>query len=138
MKISATLLCTASLAATTSALWVQRLQNQRARMVSLAAEPVSRREAVLSSLTVSAGLGVVTAYAKIAPSRADIDYSKVQDLLGAPEPQFKVYDAKSGPRPTYLTEPTQEFKDNEEKAAAFKRGQPQQKREKKMRLVKPS
>jgi len=130
MKVSATLLCTASLAATTTmAFSFQRVQNQRPQTVSLATEPVSRREAVLSSFTVSAWLGVVTAYTKVAPSRADIDYSKVQDLLGAPEPQFKVYDAKSGPRPTYLTEPTQEFKDNEEKAAAFKRGQLQQKRE---------
>jgi hypothetical protein len=56
----------------------------------------------------------------VAHAEGTIDYSNIQDLLGSdattlyapPEP---------GKRPTYLTEPTEEFKANESKAADFKR-----------------
>lgn len=51
-------------------------------------------------------------------SRAELDFDKVQDLLG--EDASSTYEPMPGKRPTYLTEPTSEFKENESKAAAFK------------------
>jgi hypothetical protein len=53
---------------------------------------------------------------------ADVDYSKIQDLLG-PGGDYATYSPQpaEGKRPTWLTEPTEEFKENESKAAEFKR-----------------
>jgi hypothetical protein len=64
----------------------------------------------------------------VANAEGTIDYSRIQDLLGSdattlyapPEP---------GKRPTYLTEPTEEFKANESKAAEFRRKNLQAKKE---------
>lgn len=58
-------------------------------------------------------------------SAADIDYAKVQDLLGSQE-STQPY-VKSGQRPTYLVEPTDEFRENERKASDFKRMELQKK-----------
>lgn len=52
-----------------------------------------------------------------------VDYSKIQDLLGPNGgdyvSQYQITDG--GKRPTWLTEPTDEFKESEQKAAEFKR-----------------
>jgi len=60
---------------------------------------------------------------------AEIDYSKVQDLLKGTDgfSGQQVYRAE-GARPTYLTEPTEEFKQNEAKTSAFKREQLERKK----------
>ena len=85
----------------------------------------SRRDALFNILSnVVAVGGVVISSTEVLiqnPSivYADVDYSTIQDLLGAPQP-VKEY-VPGGPRPTYLKEPTSEFKDNEIKAAEFKR-----------------
>jgi hypothetical protein len=49
---------------------------------------------------------------------ADVDFSTIQDLLGAQESQTYV---PGGKRPMYLTEPTEDFKINEQKSLEFKR-----------------
>ena len=58
-------------------------------------------------------------------ANADVDYSKIQDLLGNSDAAVYIPQQGAGPtpskRPTYLVEPTQEFKDNESKASEFKR-----------------
>lgn len=56
---------------------------------------------------------------------ADLDFDRVQDLLkdtpsGASELYYKPTTTK---RPTYLAEPTEEFRQNEKKAGDFKREQ---------------
>lgn len=59
-----------------------------------------------------------------------IDYSYLQDLLGTPDaskPFTQTYVPK-GSRPTYLVDPTEEFKANEAKAMDFKRAQLEQKK----------
>ena len=52
-----------------------------------------------------------------------VDYSKIQDLLGPNGgdyvSQYQI--PEGGKRPTWLTEPTEEFKESEQKAAEFKR-----------------
>lgn len=50
-------------------------------------------------------------------AQAELDYSKIQDLLGS---EAATYEPTPGKRPTYLTEPTSEFLENESKASAFK------------------
>lgn len=59
-----------------------------------------------------------------------IDYSYLQDLLGttdASKPVTQTYVPK-GSRPTYLVDPTEDFKANEAKAMAFRRSQLEQKK----------
>jgi hypothetical protein len=59
-----------------------------------------------------------------------IDYSYLQDLLGgssASSPPTQTY-VRKGSRPTYLVDPTDEFKANEAKAMDFKRAQIEQKK----------
>lgn len=85
----------------------------------------SRRDVLqqsLLALTAAAFLPVTTAHA------TEIDYGKVQDLLGntAQSIDPTPYASK---RPTYLKDPTEEFKANESKAADFKRAQLLRKRE---------
>jgi hypothetical protein len=81
----------------------------------------SRRDVVRSAalLLGYCSLSVITPGA-----RAELDYSKIQDLLGTSD-QNAVYYApqqqQPGKRPSWLTEPTEEFKENESKAAEFKR-----------------
>lgn len=52
-----------------------------------------------------------------------VDYSKIQDLLGPNGgdyvSQYQI--PEGGKRPTWLTEPTDDFKESEQKAAEFKR-----------------
>lgn len=52
---------------------------------------------------------------------ADVDFNTIQDLLGSPANQQPQEYLPGGKRPMYLTEPTQEFKLNEEKSMEFKR-----------------
>ena len=58
---------------------------------------------------------------------ADLDYSKIQDLLG--NDSSTSYVPEPGKRPSYLTEPTDEFKESEAKSAEFKRKNLQKKQE---------
>jgi hypothetical protein len=81
---------------------------------------ISRRETLFSAASI-----IALSFPLVAS--ADVDYSKVQDLLGRPDsPDATKTYAPSG-RPTYLEEPTEEFKRNEAKAADFKRLQLQRK-----------
>jgi hypothetical protein len=56
------------------------------------------------------------------PAHADLDFDRVQDLLKDTPAGAEIY--KPAPkRPTYLAEPTEEFRQNEKKASDFKREQ---------------
>lgn len=72
-----------------------------------------------------AATAAVTALFPAAPARADLDYGRIQDLMKDQSPE--VYAPASTPtgtgRPKYLTEPTEEFKENERKSSEFKREQ---------------
>ena len=84
-----------------------------------------RRDVLASGLL--AGFSVLTAGTTAAQAANEVDFGKVQDLLGQ---DYNAYGSSSnyaqpttGKRPTFLTDPTQEFKENETKAADFKRAQ---------------
>ena len=107
---------------TASAFSVHKTPNGRTSRVTL--EAVTRRD-LLTSVAASTVVGLASS----SRANADVDYSKVQDLLGRPE------DGSSGPqsytpsgRPTYLTEPTEEFKQNEAKAMEFRKREIQRKK----------
>jgi hypothetical protein len=59
----------------------------------------------------------------VAEDTKSVDYSKIQDLLGPNGgdyvSQYQI--PEGGKRPTWLTEPTDDFKESEQKAAEFKR-----------------
>lgn len=76
--------------------------------------PASRREAMVTIGSLVAG-GVTLPPAAV--DAEELDYSKVQDLLGGTAIPY----VPEGKRPTYLTEPTDEFRENESKSAEFKR-----------------
>jgi len=83
---------------------------------------VSRRDAIIS-VAIGAAVGLAPAR-----SNADIDYSKVQDLLRRPDgSEASPQTFSPSGRPMYLKEPTEEFKRNEAKAADFRRAQLQRK-----------
>jgi hypothetical protein len=63
------------------------------------------------------------------PAHADIDYARVQDLLGNVEATSPQSYAAPGARPKWLEEPTEDFKRNEQKATEFKRAALQRKQE---------
>ena len=93
----------------------------------------SRRDfiaaAVATTTTTATLVTQTTAHA------AEVDYERIQDLLKSTEqPGLSRYDsdtttATTPKRPTYLTEPTDEFKENESKAMEFKRAQLQRKQQ---------
>lgn len=90
----------------------------------LCAEQLPRRDMLASGLL--AGLSALTAGTTAAQAANEVDFGKVQDLLGQDYNQYGSSGniaPPSGKRPTFLTDPTQEFKDNESKAADFKRAQ---------------
>lgn len=98
----------------------------------------SRRElfsvAAAAVATVVGGMGSLqmppaAAWAADTTATATIDYSKVQDLLGVPDATTQAYGGPRSSRPTWLTEPTDEFKANEAKASDFKRAQLQRKQQ---------
>ena len=91
---------------------------------SLGAVSTSRRHWLKTSLLSTAAL--VTMQQPTIPAFAEdksVDYSKIQDLLGPNGgdyvSQYQV--PEGGKRPTWLTEPTDEFKESEQKAAEFRR-----------------
>jgi hypothetical protein len=88
-----------------------------------------RRDFVVSHLGI---MTLLLASSATTSNAADdtIDYSYLQDLLGKPDsskPLTQTYVPK-GSRPTYLVDPTEEFKANEAKAMDFKRAQIEQKK----------
>ena len=90
----------------------------------LCAEQLPRRAMLASGLL--AGISALTAGTTAAQAANEVDFGKVQDLLGQDYNQYGSsanFAPPSGKRPTFLTDPTQEFKDNESKAADFKRAQ---------------
>ena len=58
-----------------------------------------------------------------------MDFDKVQDLLKSRDQPGLPYEPVETKRPTWLQEPTDEFKQNELKATEFKRAQLQQKQQ---------
>lgn len=110
MKLSVATLC--SLAPVVIA-WAPPMESR----ASTRLEATSRREAMQFLLSGAALLP------QVASAADSIDYARIQDLLGQTEqPQTQAYEPKSK-RPTYLTDPTDEFKQNEAKSADFKRKQ---------------
>lgn len=96
-------------------------------------DAANRREILTSGMAVGAALVSAT---RAAQAANEVDFGKVQDLLGQDSNSLgssmsaEEYERQSsGKRPTFLKDPTQEFKDNEEKAAAFRREQLKAKRE---------
>jgi hypothetical protein len=80
-------------------------------------------------LTVSASAAASVLLFPNARANADIDYEKIQDLLGRPDGSAPSVTYTASGRPTYLVEPTDEFKTNEAKASDFKRKQIQRKQD---------
>lgn len=85
----------------------------------------SRRDVLKQSLAAALTPVAFVAAAAAVPmssSAAEIDFAKVQDLLGSSAiTNPEAY--SSTKRPMYLTEPTDEFKANEIKSSEFKRAQ---------------
>lgn len=78
------------------------------------------------------GLALLTTGVSAAQAANEVDFGKVQDLLGqdnAYSMSAQEYEQRSTKRPTFLKDPTEEFKQNEEKATAFKREQLKAKKE---------
>jgi hypothetical protein len=91
---------------------------------------VSRRDCWKAAAT--AAFVVATAVTVAAPQAANaaLTFDQVQDLLGTPEKTEKAFEPggpTNGGRPTFLVEPTDDFKANEAKATIFKRQQLQAK-----------
>lgn len=78
----------------------------------------ARREVFVSIASSLVAAGATVVAVPPAAIAGDVDYSKVQDLLGG---SATPYVPEPGRRPTYLSEPTDEFKENESKSAAYKR-----------------
>ena len=82
----------------------------------------NRRDWLESSIAIGSSLATALIAGTSAPgaAQAEIDYAKIQNLLGEEAPNQR-YDPSSGRRPMYLTEPTEEFKQNESKATEFRK-----------------
>jgi hypothetical protein len=100
-----------------------RLKNQSSDLDSIVS---AQRRNVLGTV------GIATALALLAPplqqpAAAEVDYSRIQDLLGPGGDYATTYSPNAAvttgttKRPTYLTEPTDEFKASEAKATEFRR-----------------
>lgn len=101
-----------------------KLQTTCKSLTSLRMSNCSRRNWVESIC--SSSVALVTLHSRISfPVNAadNVDYSKIQDLLGPNGGDYvKQYQVpEGGKRPTWLTEPTDEFKESEQKATEFKR-----------------
>ncbi|KAL7577281.1 hypothetical protein ACA910_002025 [Epithemia clementina (nom. ined.)] len=85
----------------------------------------TRRELFLATVAGASSALVLGRPSVARASSNEIDYSRIQDLLGSDASSSSSSYSPSvptpGKRPTYLTEPTEEFKQNEAKATEFKR-----------------
>mmetsp|Transcript_11333 Transcript_11333/g.14929 ORF Transcript_11333/g.14929 Transcript_11333/m.14929 type:complete len:211 (+) Transcript_11333:168-800(+) len=88
----------------------------------------SRRD-LLDTFALAAAGSVLIGGANAAQATPEVDYSKMLDLLGTSETTEAYQPTQAGKRPTYLSEPTEEFKRNEARASEFKREQLKFKRE---------
>lgn len=103
---------------------------------SLHATTTDRRQVLTSGFT-AAGLSCLLTGSTTASAANEVDFSKVQDLLGSGgdgggstgSSAAALYEQRSTKRPTFLTDPTEEFKANEAKSMDFKRAQLQAKME---------
>jgi hypothetical protein len=82
---------------------------------------VSRRDC-WKSVVAAAVTATVASTVRVSPAHAALNFDQVQDLLGTPQDTAAAWSGGGG-RPTFLTEPTAEFKENEAKAGIFKRKQ---------------
>ena len=108
--------------------------NNNKRLTAIAPLQVSRRDylalASSSSLVLLTTGSVTMTTTTPAQAAGDIDYGSVQDLLKSKDQPGLSYEYSSRTgRPMYLTEPTEEFKQNEAKTADFKRDQLKRKQE---------
>jgi hypothetical protein len=107
------------------ALGVQRPRRISKISSSLSAISRSRRDMIASIVATSVACCVpqISPIPSVLASDSVVDYSKIQDLLGPGGGDYVVpYQApESGKRPTWLTEPTAEFKESEQKSLEFKR-----------------
>jgi DNA-binding PucR family transcriptional regulator len=111
-----------------------RLLSSQSRPSGVATQLDARRDFLAAGAGGLAAVLLGTSPALAASSNDEIDYSKVQDLLQSQgsdggRATLEVYEGRSSKRPTFLTEPTTEFSENEAKSAAFKRAQLQAKLE---------
>lgn len=111
MKLSTTT-CLLSLAPLASGFATQQPIRSTSASTAL---PASRREFV--DAVTGATLGSILVGGANAAQATEIDFEKVQDLLGtsAQTTTQSYAPSQGGKRPTYLTEPTEEFKKNEQK-----------------------
>ena len=122
------LLASSSLSSTTAF----STQSNTASRKSTELYALNRREILSSGM--AAGVALLTG-ASVAQAANEVDFGKVQDLLGQDYNPYgssmsaQDYEERSTKRPTFLKDPTEEFRQNEEKAAAFKREQLKAKRE---------
>jgi hypothetical protein len=115
-----------------------RLKNQSNDSADSAAATFSvQRRSVFGTVGIAAAAWTTLLLAPLAqqpqPAAADVDYSRIQDLLGPGGDYATTYSPNaaattaaggggtSTKRPTYLTEPTDEFKASEAKATEFRR-----------------
>lgn len=82
----------------------------------------NRRDFVANGAAAFTSLvGIITMTQQPQRASADVDYSKIQDLLGPGGDLATYQPVPDGKRPTWLTEPTADFRESEEKALEFKR-----------------
>jgi hypothetical protein len=93
-----------------------------ASSVSLHGTRVGRRDWMAAAFSASATTLLIQGSTIRPVFAADgaVDYSKIQDLLGG-DYVVPYRATEEGKRPTWLTEPTSEFKESEQKAMEFKR-----------------
>lgn len=95
------------------------------RTYPLHASSESRRVLITSAFSASAAFTLQQIFTSqpVYASDAVVDYSKIQDLLGPGGGDYVVpyQTPEEGKRPTWLTEPTVEFKESEQKSLEFKR-----------------
>jgi hypothetical protein len=105
--------------------WLLPGTSSTASSVSLHGTPVGRRDWMAAAFSASATTLLIQGSTVRPVVAADgvVDYSKIQDLLGSGGGDYVApYRAmEEGKRPTWLTEPTSEFKESEQKAMEFKR-----------------
>jgi hypothetical protein len=108
----------------------QQLQSQ-SQLSSNTCLRASRRDC-LNWASLSAAAVTLTAFTGPRAANAEVDYDRIQDLL-KDAPQGQEYAPANAPtpgaRPKWLTEPTDDFKENERKSSDFKRQQIQIKAE---------
>jgi hypothetical protein len=121
------LIATTSMPATEAALYTATRIPTKRRTAAAMSLHATRRD-LLVLLPVLLRVDLVAQPLAAAHADGVADFDKIQDLLRSSDNTAVNYDYSTG-RPKYLTEPTEEFKENEIKSSDFKRQQLQQKQQ---------